>query len=131
MVIMIHGFFKLLVCVSTALSLMLALTVSVFAQSHTTSPAPMMVEQPCTDHHEPRGVNTWAEACASLCESADFHIVLGNAPERLQGPDLAIESVTYTGVATLNLADLYSSNSVNGHDPPRSRLYLTTHRLRI
>lgn len=128
---MIRGFLKLLVCFGTVLSLTLALAVSVFAQSHAASPAPMTMEKPCTDHHQPVGATTWAEACASLCESADFHMVLGQASERSQGPDPVILPVTYDGAPALSLSQSRVSGALNGHDPPGLRLYLTTHRLRI
>lgn len=115
----------------TALSLALALVVSVFAQSHAAPPSPVSLEQPCAEHQAPLSTSNWADTCASLCDAADFHMVLSGTGERPQDSDLTVLPVSYSAPQLPALVQSCITGDWQGHDPPGSRLYLTTHRLRI
>lgn len=123
--------FRNFVSMLTALSVVVALTVSVFAQSHAAPRSPAVMDQPCAEHVTPVSATSWAETCASLCDAADFHMVLSGAGERSQNPDLTILPVSYSAPRVPALVQSRITSDLHGHDPPGSRLYLTTHRLRI
>lgn len=120
-----------LISFGTALSLALALVVSVFAQSHAAAPAPLTMDQPCADHRAAVGALTWAETCASLCESADFHMVLSGTGERSQDSDMVAKPVTYNAPQLPTLVHSRVVVALHSHDPPDSALYLTTRRIRL
>lgn len=115
----------------TAISLVVALTASVFAQSHVSSELPSSVDEPCAQHDAPVVEDHWAETCASLCTAADFHVVVSLSSERSLGPDLVASPVVHEATVPVAILSAPVAWRFHAHDPPRSNLYLTTQRLRI
>lgn len=115
----------------TAISFLVALTVSVFANAHTPSVEPNLADQPCHGHEAPVEEDRWAEACDSLCANADVQVLGANGPERFDTTGDTGTMVTYgvQSLKTLRLGALFQS--IHAHDPPGSDIYLITQRLRI
>ncbi|NKB43861.1 MAG: hypothetical protein GKS03_06235 [Alphaproteobacteria bacterium] len=128
---MIRGFARSVVSVVTALSLAVALMTSVFAQSHDENAGAAIESDPCVDHQLPRETSLWDDACASLCETSDFHSFVGVSTERSSGIDQHAMLVSYDALSVGRAGPTSKTDIVLSHDPPGSSLYLTTQRLRI
>ncbi|MBT5241180.1 MAG: hypothetical protein HN793_03200 [Rhodospirillaceae bacterium] len=128
---MVHGFAKSVVSALTALSLAVALMTSVFAQSHAANAGAVSAADPCVDHHVPQVTSLWDDACATLCDTSDFHSFLGASTDRSFGADQQTAVVSYEQPTVLGPIRASTIGAVHSHDPPGSGLYLTTQRLRL
>lgn len=128
---MVHGFAKSVVSVLTALSLAVALMTSVFAQSHAANADAVVEADPCVDHHAPQATTLWDDACATLCDSSDFHSFIGASTDRPPSTDQHAVSVGYGPSTVLGSVHASAVDLVHSRDPPGSGLYLTTKRLRL
>ena len=128
---MVRGFATSVVSALTAFSLAAALIVSVFAQSHAATAGGQDVAVPCVEHHAVKTADLWSEACATICDTVDLHILLGASFERSSHPDQSAIMVTYDDGQANRVILARTSGIVLSHDPPGSDLYLTTQRLRI
>ena len=125
------GFAKSVVSVLTAVSLTVALMISVFAQSHTVNAGVSTTDDPCADHQVPIQTSLWEETCAALCDTSSLDSFTAVTTERHTSNDLNIIPVAYGPLTAHHSVQTSGVGFVTTHDPPGSRLYLTTQRLRI
>lgn len=125
------GFAKSAVSVLTALSLTAALMISVFAQSHTMAAGVATTADPCVDHQLPAPTSAWEETCAALCDKSSLDSFVAATTDRLKSIELQVLLVSYAPASPHRTLLTSRVGFVTTHDPPGSRLYLTTQRLRI
>lgn len=128
---MIRRLAHVTVATLTALSFAVTLFVSVLAQSHAASVSTVGATEPCVEHHQPQPRDFWTDACASLCDTSDDYVLVGLNSDRSKGQDQTANVVVYGILAPSWFVSEVSDRNVHSHDPPGSRLYLTTQRLRL
>jgi hypothetical protein len=117
----------------TALSLLVALVVGVFAQSHAAmdEAAQAGTVEPCPGHMEAPVVAVSENDCLTLCDAADIDHLRGVLSDRIEVQDLVASVFVYDATPVVEPAKRSISTHSNVRGPPGNGLYLITQRLRL
>ena len=122
-----------LTSIVTAMSVVAALVVGVYSQSHAAFSANTQTEatDPCAEHIEMPTGSLAPDNCEALCYSADLNHLLGVPVDRTPVPEFVVSPVSYDTLADFSFEYRNVWPIDYGRGPPGTDLYLTTQRLRL